>query len=156
MIKAFDKYPIVALGDAHDCPEIYEFIGSLVKNPDFPNRVNDIVVEFGNALYQDVIDRYVSGNDVSPAELSQAWRNTTQILVWDAPVYEQFFATIRSVNHSLPKQKQIRVLLGDPPIDWSKTQTYQQWGHWLFRRDEHFASVVEKEVLSKGRRAVRC
>jgi len=154
MIKAFDKYPIVALGDAHDCPEVYEFITSLVKNPDFPNKVNDIVVEFGNALYQDVIDRYVSGNDVSPAELNQVWRNTTQILVWDAPVYEQFFATIRGVNQSLPKQKQIRVLLGDPPIDWSKTQTYQQWGHWLFRRDEHFTSVVEKEVLSKGRRAL--
>ena len=154
MIKAFDKYPIVALGDAHSCQELYDFITYLVRNPGFTDKANDIVVEFGNALYQDIADRYVSGKEVSPPELSQIWRNHTNPIVFDSPVYAQFFKTIRVVNQALPEGKRLRVLLGDPPIDWSKTQTNKEWGRMLFRRDSHFAEVVEKEVLAKGRKAL--
>lgn len=35
--------------------------------------VNDIVVEFGNSLYQDVMDRYVRGEDVRYSTLRQVW-----------------------------------------------------------------------------------
>jgi hypothetical protein len=154
MLRAFDKYPIVALGDLHGCQELYDFITSLVRNPSFPNKANDIVVEFGNALYQDVADRYVSGQEVPPVELRQVWRNHTNPIVFDSPVYEQFFKTVREVNRALPEGKRLRVLLGDPPIDWGKIQTNQDWGRMLFKRDPHFAEVVEEEVLAKGRKAL--
>jgi hypothetical protein len=80
--------------------------------------VDDIVVEFGNALYQDTIDRFVSGQPVDNADLRPVWRNTTQSPgeTWDAPVYEQFFRTVRA----------------------------------------HPASVIAKQVLAKGRRALIC
>ena len=154
IIKAFDKYPIVALGDLHGCQELYDFITPLVRNPDFLNKVNDIVIEFGNALYQDVADRYVSGKDVPLAEVRQIWRNHTNPIVFDSPVYEQFFKTIREVNQALPEAKRLRILAGDPPIDWSKTQTNKEWGRMLFRRDSHFAEIVEREVMAKGRKAL--
>jgi len=153
IIKAFDKYPVVALGDLHGCQELYDFITPLVRNPEFVNKVNDIVIEFGNALYQDVADSYVSGKEVSLAEVRQIWRNHTNPIVFDSPVYEQFFKTIREVNQSAPEGKRLRVLLGDPPIDWSKTQTNKEWGRMLFRRDSHFVEVMEKEVFAKDRRA---
>ncbi|MCI0665422.1 MAG: hypothetical protein L0220_30550 [Acidobacteria bacterium] len=154
IIKAFDKHPIVAIGDLHGCQELYDFITPLVRNPDFLNKVNDIVVEFGNALYQDVTDRYVSGKEVPLAEVRQIWRNHTNPIVFDSPVIEQFFKTIHEVNQTLPEGKRLRILAGDPPIDWSKTQTNKDFGRMLFKRDSHFAEVVEKEVLAKGRKAL--
>jgi hypothetical protein len=87
------------------------------------------------------------------------WRNTTQslFLTWDAPVYERFFVTVRAINRNLPLSKRVRVLAGDPPVNWSKSradvqqfvQQYKSTG-----RDKHFAGVVEKEVLAKGRKAL--
>ena len=157
ILNAFDRYPIVALGDLHGCEEFWDFVTSLVRTPEFPNSVNDVGVEFGNALYQDVCDRYISGQDVPPAEVQQIWRNTTQFAALDCPVYEQFFVTIREINKKLAAARRLRVLLADPPLDWSITPDSKlklEWGRAMFRRDSHFAGVVEKEVLSKGRKAL--
>ena len=35
-------------------------------------------------------------------------------------MYEQVYRTMRAANWALPANKRIRVLLGDPPIDWAK------------------------------------
>ena len=88
LLGAFDRVPVVALGEAHGLQEEHDFLGTLLRHPDFPARVNDIVVEFGNALYQDVVDRYLAGEAVDRSELRQAWRNTTQspLQQWDSPV----------------------------------------------------------------------
>ena len=155
IIKAFDRFPIVALGEIHWSLNEHEFITALVKHPAFANKVNDIVVEFGNAKYQPIMDRYIAGETVARAELRQVWRNTTQTLMsWDVPMYEQFFATARAVNRRLPKQKRLRVLLGDPPVDWDVIKTREDMKTELFDRDTHFISVVKKEALGKGRKAL--
>lgn len=155
LINAFDRYPLVALGEVHWSQTEHELVYSLIKHPDFANKVNDIVVEFGNALYQPIMDRYIAGETVARTELRQVWRNTTQtMMALDAPIYERFFATVRAVNQTLPKQKQLRVLLGDPPIDWDAIKSKADLRPSMFDRDGHFVSVIEKEVLGKGRKAL--
>jgi len=155
LINAFDRYPLVALGEVHWSQTEHEFVYSLIKHPDFANKVNDIVVEFGNALYQPIMDRYIAGETVARTELRQVWRNTTQVaMMLDAPIYERFFATVRAVNQTLPKQKQLRVLLGDPPIDWNAIKSSADFRPAMFQRDAHCVSVIEKEALSKGRKAL--
>jgi len=157
ILNAFERYPIVALGDLHGCEEFWDFATALLKTPELPNRINDIGVEFGNALYQDVCDRFIGGQDVASSEVQKIWRNTTQFIALDSPVYERFFVTVRDLNTKLPTEKRLRVLLGDPPLDWSTTpdsKLKQEWGRAMFRRDSHFAGVVEKEVLAKGRKAL--
>jgi uncharacterized iron-regulated protein len=99
LIAAFDSFPIVALGELHWCLNEHEFIAALIKHPAFASKVNDIVVEFGNAKYQSIMDRYIAGETVARAKLRQVWRNTTQTsMPWDVPIYEKFFATVRAVN----------------------------------------------------------
>src|SRR5262247_1930130 len=155
LIAAFDSFPIVALGELHWCLNEHEFIAALIKHPSFAEKVNDIVVEFGNAKYQPVMDRYIVGETVARAKLRQVWRNTTQTsMVLDVPIYEKFFATVRAVNQRLPGQKRLRVLLGDPPVDWDVIKTSADMKPELFDRDGHFTSVVENEVLGKGRKAL--
>jgi len=154
LIELFDHFPIVALGEMHWNRTQHDFIVSLIEHPTFPDKVNDIVVEFGSARYQNIMDKYIAGETVPHTELRQAWRNTTQpTMVWDVKLYERFFATVRAVNQKLPKAKKVRVLLGDPPIDWDGAKSSSDVAPFL-ARDDHFASVTEKEVLSKGRKAL--
>src|SRR5205085_2143079 len=48
---------------------------------------------------------------------------------------------------------QMRVLCGDPYIDWDKVKTKDDIGPFLGHRDEWYAQVVKDEVLAKHHRA---
>lgn len=76
----------------------------LLSDPRVPEVVDDIVVEFGNALYQPMMDRFIAGQPVGNAALRPAWRDTTQSPAgtWDQPVYEQFFRTVRATDTGRP------------------------------------------------------
>ena len=77
IIDAFRAHTIVALGDAHGNEQARMFLRSLVRDPRFAVTVNDIVVEFGNARYQGVVDRFVQGENVPRDSVRQIWENTT-------------------------------------------------------------------------------
>jgi outer membrane protein OmpA-like peptidoglycan-associated protein len=155
LVDAFQRFPLVAFSEPrHGAGGTKEFLTSLVRHPRFAGTVNDIVVEFGNARYQELADRYVAGGNVARDELRQIWENTTVVTgVWTAPMYEGMLTEIRSLNGTLPHGQQVRVLLGDPPIDWSVVRgpADEDMNDW---RDAHFAWVVEEQVIKKGRRAL--
>src|SRR5262249_56247174 len=102
ILEAFDRYPVVALGESHGLEEQRELIGKLVSDPRFPGKVNDIVVEFGNARFQGIVDRYIAGEDVPAAELQRVWRDHTCPGPWTSSAYPKYFATFREVNRALP------------------------------------------------------
>ena len=127
---------------------------ALIRDPRFATVVNDVVVEFGSSRYQTVMDRFVRGEDVPDAELRKAWQDTAiPHAGWDLPIYEEFFRAVRDVNASLPGDRQVRVLLGDPPIDWSTVRTREDVGYWLAQRGQ-VVDVIKREVLSRNRRAL--
>src|SRR5205823_4887305 len=53
---------------------------------------------------------------------------------------------------SLPKERRLRLLLGDPPIDWDVIHSSKDYGR--SDRDGYPAELIRKEVLAKGRRAL--
>lgn len=55
VLAAFDSVNLVALGERHWAREDSQFRFALVRNPAFAQKVNDIVVEFANPLYQAVL-----------------------------------------------------------------------------------------------------
>ena len=74
-----------------------------------------------NARYQTVMDRFVAGEDVADVDLRRVWQDTTAATtIWDVPIYEEFFRAVRAVNATLRPERRLRVLLGDPPIDWNE------------------------------------
>ena len=125
VLGAMDDHPLVALGEFHLSQQYHDFLQALLARPELPDKIDDIVVEFGNALYQDVADRFLLELEpVSDGELAQIWRNTIGGRVfWDAPVYEEFFRTVHAVNGRLPPSDRIRVLLGDPAVDLAKIRS---------------------------------
>src|SRR5262249_42778703 len=158
VLAAFERHRIVAIGEIHGQQEHHDALQVMLADPRLPEVLDDIVVEFGNALYQPTMDRFVAGPAVENTDLRLGWRNTTQspMSTLDAPVYEQLYRMVRATNWTLPPDKQIRVLLGDPPIDWTRVTTRDDVIAFLAERDDHMSSVVRTEVLDKGRRALIC
>lgn len=156
VLAAFERHRIVAVGETHGQQEHGDAQQMLLADPRLPQVVDDIVVEFGNALYQPTMDRFVAGLAVDNPELRQVWRNgvASPVATGDEPIREQFYRTVRAVNWTLPPDQRIRVLLGEPPIDWPKITTHDQVRAFAHQRDTYLASLVEREVLAKGRRAL--
>jgi len=152
VIDAFGRANLVGLGERHGARQDSEFRLRLIRHPAFWRAGADIVVEFANAGRQEILDRFIAGGDVSAAELANIWRDTTQPGAWDSPVYEQFLREVRQVNTSLPAADRLRVLAGDPPVDWNAPDA--QIRQAVEGRDEFAASVMEREVLRKDRKAL--
>lgn len=157
VLEAFNAHRLVALGAADSLQNHYDVLGLLLSDPRLPGVVDDVIVEWGNPLYQDTIDRFVAGQPVADADLRAVWRNTTQspLETWDAPVYEQFYRLVRAVNWPQPASRQIRVLAGDSPIDWAKITSTSEV-RTVPPRDAFVTSLVQKQVLGKGRRTLLC
>lgn len=156
VVEAFRSHTLVALGNVEGGNEqSHAFQLSLIRDPRFTEVANDILVEFGNARYQDVVDRFVRGEDVAYESLRRVWQDTTQVeYEWDLPIYEEFFRAVRAVNASLPRARQLRVLLGDPPIEWDRVHNLQDLHTAMGDRDGYAVDVLRREVLTKGRRAL--
>src|SRR5512132_43546 len=123
VLAAFADHEVVGLGILSYANQDFDnFILSLLRDPAFPETVNDIVVECGNSLYQPVLDRYIAGQDVPLSEARNVWRNTTQPMCGLSAFYEELFPLVRQLNQALPAGKRLRVLAGDPPIDWGKVR----------------------------------
>ena len=151
---AWDRVPLVAIGETHAIKEHGAFLESVIASEEITYQLDDIVVEFGSTDHQPVLDRYVAGEAVSAAEIDRVLRDTTQVLVWDSPIYRNIFSAVRRANQRRPAARRLRVLLGDPPIDWAATKTAEDYRRIADERDRHFAALVEREVLAKGRRAL--
>jgi hypothetical protein len=150
-LTAFDKYEVVGMGAAHGNKDLDDLILHLIRNPAFPDKVNDVVVECGNSLFQPILDRYIAGDNVSLSEARQVWRDTTASMCSVSGFYEMLFPLVRRINQRLPPKKRLRVLAGDPPLDWSKVREHSEV---MLDRDATTAAVMEKEVLAKHRKAL--
>jgi hypothetical protein len=155
VLQAFDSYSVVAIGDEHGLQQLGDFYQTLLRHPDFAKKVDALVVEYGNARYQALVDRYVSGEDVAAEDLQKVWSDAVGKIPGGTEVmYPQLFAAVRAVNQSLPDDQKLRILLGDPPIDWSQVQDRSDVEPFQAQRDSHFAQVVTDEVLDQGLKAL--
>ena len=117
IVDAYRQYRIVGIGDAHGNQLGEAFQLALIRDPSFRAVVNDVIVEFGNSRYQDLADRFVRGENLAPEALQRIWLDTTQQQVASLEVPE-LFTTVRALNASAPADRRLRILLGEPPIEW--------------------------------------
>lgn len=154
MIQAISTHQVVMFGETHGNKQEYEWLCRLVKTPAFADHVDDIVVEFGNSLYQKTVDRYIAGEDIPQTEIEKAWRNMIGAVGPVSPVYGWFYKAVRESNLERRSGHKIRLLLGDPYGDWNKINNPEDLGPYLGHRDEWYAEVVKEEVLAHHHRAL--
>lgn len=153
ILAAFDKYEVVAMPHGHGLQDLDDFILTLIRTPAFSEKVNDIEFECGNALYQPILDRYIAGEDVQFTEVQKVWRKMGQPACGASGFVEQLFPLVRVLNQKLPPGRRLRVLAGEPPVDWDQIKSMEDIIK-LVHRDASAASVMEKEVLTKHRKAL--
>jgi hypothetical protein len=154
-IALFQTYDVVATSAAHGAKDLDDFILTLVRTPGFHDAVNDIVVECGNSRYQSILDRYIAGENVPLTEVQKVWRETVgPHMCAVSSFYNQLFPLVRRINQGLASAKRLRVVAGDPPIDWSTVTTQAAYTQFVTARDSNIAAVMEREVLAKRRKAL--
>jgi hypothetical protein len=154
IIQAFNDHDVVMLGELHGNQQEYEWLCNLVKTPEFGDRVDDVVVEFGNSLYQRTIDRYIAGDDVPVDQVQVAWRDMIASVPPVSPVYGWFYQAIREANLEHRGKHQIRLIMGGPPGNWDKIRSPQDLAPYEAEREQWYAQVVKDEVLTKRHRAL--
>jgi hypothetical protein len=153
ILDAFRTHDIVAVTDPHGNVQVQAFLLSLVRDPRFPAAVNDIVIETTSARYQDVVDRFVRGDDVQRDVLRRAWEEHTVGSSLGVQA-EEMIRAVRTVNASLSDARKLRVIAGDPPIDWDNITSRQDHRRWIELRDSYPADLIRRQVLDRGRRAL--
>jgi hypothetical protein len=155
ILDAFRTHRVVAIYDAHGNEQTHAFLLSLIRDPRFAAVVNDIVVGVGNSRYQDEVDRFVRGESVSYQTLRLAWLDTTvENVEADLPTHEQLLRTVRAVNSSRPQAPPLRVVLGEPPFDWTEARGPDDVRHARETRPSFTAAAIQVEVLARQRRAL--
>jgi len=156
VLDAFRSFRVVSFPGGHTDPNGSQaLLRTLVADPRFGAAVNDIVVEFGSSRYQDVMDRYIRGDDVPEAAVQRAWLDAVQPgISLDNPNTAAFFRAVREANATRPPAEKTRVLLGDPPIDWDNVRSKADYRKWEVQRDSYPADLVRRLVLAHNRRAL--
>lgn len=148
---------VISIGEMHQYQPIYTLLNDVFKSEITQRNIDLIIVEFGNSLYQDILDRYISGQNVPMDSVRLVWRNTliSPNTIWDSPVYETFFKTIREINLKLDEKLKYRVIASVVNIDWNHIQTRDDMRpYYQVSRSETMFNSIRKEVYRKNKRAI--
>jgi hypothetical protein len=138
IVQAFNNYNIIGLGEGeHHLKDSHIFFHKMLDNKKIQEIIDVIIVEFANVAYQDILDKYIFGEEVDIKELRKIWRESTQSIgrFGEALIYFELLKKIRDVNAALPKNKKIRVVGGDPFIDWQSIKTREDYLKIIAARD---------------------
>lgn len=149
--QQFEKYNIICLDEGpHGTLQSHAFIRTLLSNDSVSSKLNYLIVEFANIIYQDILDKYIYGEEVPDIELQKIWRNSTQAHspLYEMPVYKKLLETIRDINRI--SGNKIRVLAGDPEIDWKEIQTTNDFFKSITQRDVFPSELAIKYGIKKN------
>jgi hypothetical protein len=136
--EAFRSHSLIGISDAHANNQLHAFLLSLIRNPRIHTVIDDLVVESGNARFQDDMDRFMRGEELLRGFLRSVSHGGPPLFT--EPMYEEFFTVVRDLNAALPQQRKLRVIMGESP-------THR-------RREWFVANLIRREVLAKSRRAL--
>ena len=148
----FDHTGLVALGDVHGSERPVDYLIGQLQQPATAARVDNIVVEFGNARHQALADEYVlSGADLTVESLQPIWRDTLYFMAWQTPQYVRLMSFLR--QHNATSEHAIRLVLAEPEFDWNSI-TREQWQALTVSREISYQRTVQQEVLNRKQTAV--
>jgi hypothetical protein len=158
ILRVLDSVPLVAILEEHQLAEEGELYVRLLRDPRAPGRIDDVILELGNQLFQPLADRYVGWAAGPPVPADSAFmilHDNTQagLVTMYAPMYQATLDTVRDANAKVPRARRMRVLLGDPPVDW-RTLTREALWEAHKRRGELMRELARDSVVARGRRGV--
>jgi hypothetical protein len=144
----FDTHQFVFMGSTHGWKKQHDFQLCLLSRPAFQRRVTDVMVEWGNPVHQNLVDRYLLKLEPIPIDsLAPVWIDTDAPDLWGRlTLMPAFYQAVRGINERLEPARRIRVIGGCEPIDWSKVQTQEDVARYAYKSNwaahvimEHYA-----------------
>jgi len=154
ILKGFENFDIVAIGESHGIKEVTDFYIELVSNDNFRKNVDVIVFELGNSLYQEDLDNYIFGTTSDTLTIKNLWRDHTSSFLQsgDRTGVSRFFKEVRKIN--IKSEHKVRILAAEPPIVWSKINSSEELFEFIGQRDRFYGDLVKSEVLKKNKKAL--
>lgn len=149
IMQAFEQHNFVGIGDYHWNDAFLRYATQLVTTEAFSDHVNHIVVEFGNAKYQPVLDAYLVGDEVSEAQLNEVLRGSIYFMAWMPEAYVDFFKAIRARNKLLPEGEKIQVHLAEAPFDWQGEKDENVWKQAAKNKTDHFYQIASERMANQ-------
>ena len=152
----FDTHQFVFMGSTHGWKKQHDFQLCLVSRPSFHRRVNDVMVEWGNPVYQELVDRYLLKLEPIPIDsLAPVWVNTDAPDLWGRlTLMPAFYAAVRAINEQLEPTSRIRVIGGNEPIDWGRVKTAEDVARYAYKSNwtahvimEHYAPEPSRKLF---------
>ena len=157
IIQAFQHCNIIGLGEGgHHLENSHKFFQKMFDNKKIQETIDVVIVEFANADYQNILDRYIFGEEVSIKELRKIWRESTQCIgrFGEATIYFELLQKIRDVNFRLASNKKIRVLGGDPPIDWTLINSLEDYLKINIKRELYAADLAIEYGVKRSKKVL--
>jgi hypothetical protein len=153
ILDAFKSYRVVALSEGdHGNLQGHAFRLALVRDPRFARTVNDIVVEFGNSLYQGVMDDFVRGKPFLRTLFAEYGRTQPTVRNIRRADFEEFFQAVRAVN-AIPLENQLGWCSVIRPSIGARSTREKRRSAGL-PVATYPADLISREVLAKSRRAL--
>lgn len=151
MIKAFEKYPLVVMGEIHCRPRYWAFNTELIRDPAFAQTVGTIYMEMP-LNHQSNINRFLAQDTCDRQIVIRMLRDWFE-LGWPCKPTLDFFVAVWQVNQKLPPDQRLRIRLVDMQRPWEKIQKRQDWQAYNVDRDLFMAeNILEDRRASKDRR----
>src|SRR4051794_33810684 len=80
VLGAFRRHRLAAIGEYHGLQEHHDALVTLLTDPRFPGLADDVVIEFGNSLHQEVADRFMLALEPVPMSRPDPAISLDQIL----------------------------------------------------------------------------
>lgn len=155
LIDLLQSHQLVGLGENHSISSDDQLMLELAELDAFAQSVDVISIEFGSGGHQADLDRYIAGESLPEADFDAIWQNGTHspVGVIASPFYRAFVHRIREINRTERQNDPIRVVIGDPPVDWSADPLFDEWQAAMARRDQYWADSIIP-ALQNGRRVL--
>lgn len=150
----FDTHQFVFMGSTHGWKKQHDFQLCLLSRQAFQRRVTDVMVEWGNPVYQQLVDRYLLELEPIPIDsLAPVWINTDAPDLWGRlTLMPAFYEAVRAINERIEPARRIRVIGGNEPIDWSGVQTRQDVARHAYKSNWAAHVIMEHYAPEPSRR----
>ncbi len=159
IVSKFADHDLVILGEFYRIKEDVDFVNRLIPRLYSEGGVSVIAIEFATSEDQAKIDS-LFGKVLFDGASATAIQRRFSGGMWPYSEYLQIYQTVWDLDRSLqPDAERFRVIALSPFVDWAKinhgTESEAQAERQrVTQADTHMAQVLEREVLSKGLKAL--
>lgn len=144
VMRAVADHELTIIGEIHHRPRYWAFNGSLVNEPDFPDRVGTIYLELPSHA-QPLVDVFLASEDCDTSPVIEALRDMLW-MGWPDQAMLDFFVTVWMRNRSLSPEQRLRIVLVDMPRPWSEINERRDLIRYETDRDKLMADNILKDM----------